>query len=119
MGNLCSSSSNKDDPFAQPGRTLGSAAPPQQGRTSVPKPKIQGSGRTVGGAAASLPESDPRAAAAKAAEERANKGQAKGKLAEQLAAQKKQSRTNTLEQASQDERAARAADENDQIRQWN
>ena len=45
MGNLCSTSSDKDA-FSQPGRTLDSAPP--QARTSKP-PKVGGPPRTLGG----------------------------------------------------------------------
>lgn len=74
MGGLCSKSSNTADPFAQPGRVLGSSADsnpnpraplPQRGPTSGP-------GRTLGGAGASGGGSntEPRNAAALAAEVR-------------------------------------------------
>ena len=74
MGNICGKES-KADPFAQPGRTLGSA-PPQQSRASIPKGTTGtgASGRTLGGTSAASGNgsgakgSDARGAAAKAAE---------------------------------------------------
>ena len=69
MGNLCGKPSKDSDPFAQPGRTLGSA-PPQSSNPRVGVPKISGTGsqgKTLGGPA-SGEEGDARSAAAKAAE---------------------------------------------------
>lgn len=72
MGNLCGKQS-KDDNFAGPGRTLGSAPPPSDNaRASIPATKkspLQGNGRTLGGPGGSG-DDDPRSAAAKAAEVR-------------------------------------------------
>ena len=72
MGNICSKSANKDDSFSTPGRVLGSSAaqPQAQGRASIPaaaKPKpVSEPPRQLGtGGDAS---SDPRSAAARAAE---------------------------------------------------
>lgn len=71
MGNLCGKHS-KDENFAGPGRTLGSAPPPSNNaRASIPAAKkspLQGNGRTLGEPGAS--GGDPRSAAAKAAEVR-------------------------------------------------
>jgi len=65
MGNLCGKPS-KDDPFSQPGRTVGSAPAPQS-RSSVPKISSQAQGQTLGGP--NLGDRDEaRRAAAKAAE---------------------------------------------------
>lgn len=54
-------------------------------------------------------------------QERAKKTQTqgRGKLGEQLAAQKKQTRGDTLEQASRETRGQRDADENTAVRNWN
>lgn len=73
MGNLCGKQS-KDDNFAGPGRTLGSAPPPSDNaRASIPAAKkqspLQGNGRTLGAPGESS-GNDPRSAAARAAEVR-------------------------------------------------
>ena len=69
MGNLCGKPSQDADPFAQPGRTLGSAPPrPAEPRASVPKISSQG-GQTLGGSGGGTAgKGDARSAAAKAAE---------------------------------------------------
>jgi len=90
MGNLCSKSSNQSDPFSRPGRVLG-----------TPDPDAQG------------PNSDARIRAAKAAKERAgdaSKSSNQGPLARELAAQKSQTRVQTLTEASRVEIDARRAD---------
>ncbi|KAK2755863.1 hypothetical protein FQN54_005658 [Arachnomyces sp. PD_36] len=127
MGNLCSRSANQPDPFAQPGRVLGtspstqnqpSRAPVPQKIDSKNKARVGGPPRTLGGGAGG--EGEARSAAAKAAEERARKQSASntGKLSSQLAAQKSQTRTGTLEQVSREERGARDADAASQARRW-
>ena len=64
MGNLCGKPSKENDPFTQPGRTVGSAPPkPSEPRASVPK--INSHGQALGGGGG---PSDARSAAAKAAE---------------------------------------------------
>lgn len=65
MGNLCGKPS-KEDPFSQPGRTVGSAPAPQS-RSSVPKISSSSQGQTLGG---SNPgdRDEARSAAARAAE---------------------------------------------------
>jgi hypothetical protein len=68
MGNLCGKESA--DPFAQPGRTLGSA-PALQTTSSVPASKkivVGGPPRTLGGSVSSSTEGDAKANAAAAAE---------------------------------------------------
>ena len=69
MGNLCGKPSRDSDPFAQPGRTLGSAPPqPSDSRAAVPKISGTGSqGKTLGGPLSET-QNDARSAAAKAAE---------------------------------------------------
>ncbi|KAI9775965.1 MAG: hypothetical protein M1839_000664 [Geoglossum umbratile] len=123
MGNLCGKESS--DPFAGPGRQLGSSSPPaSSGRATLPnskKPKITGPGRTLsenthaGGGAGD----DARRQAAQAAEERAQKAkQVKGKLGAQLAQQKQQTRTDTLGSMTAEELRRRDQDENAAARDW-
>lgn len=142
MGSCCSKSS--EDNFAGPGRQLGSTPAAGPDRASIPplnkqKPKISGTGRTLGSNSGGGSTDDPRAAAARAAEvspklykrtcdrahtkgrsqERAAKSQPKGKLGEQLAAQKAQTRTDTLAEASAEVRGARIQGQNAADRAWN
>ncbi|KAI9882502.1 MAG: hypothetical protein M1823_005751 [Watsoniomyces obsoletus] len=114
MGNLCGKQSS--DPFAQPGRTLGSAPAPASG--TAPLPRVSAAprpGRTLGGG---RDDSDARRAAALAAEERAKANAPKGKLARDLASQRQQTRVDTLGQASEQERRYRDADESAAARNW-
>ncbi|XDG06546.1 hypothetical protein ABKA04_006161 [Annulohypoxylon sp. FPYF3050] len=124
MGNICGKSDS--DNFSQPGRVLGSA-PPQPERSSVPA-KVGGPPRTLGGAGSSPNPPDlssdaveARRRAAEAAEARAQAASAKnsGKLGTQLAAQKKQTRNETLKEISDNERRQRDADEAAQSRSHN
>ncbi|OAA49248.1 hypothetical protein NOR_01171 [Metarhizium rileyi] len=107
MGNIC----GKEEPDASPpGRLLGSA-PPTQHKSTIPK-RVGGPARTLGGSSSGPGEAaaptadvgDARRKAAQAAEARA-KASSKpgGKLQSQLSAQKRQSRTETLKQASAEE----------------
>ena len=71
MGNICSKSSNPTDPFARPGRVLGTA-PPRTEAPHAPLPQKAnasrsntGTGRTLGGGEGSK---EPRTAAGRAAE---------------------------------------------------
>jgi len=114
MGNICGKESA--DSFAKPGRTL-SSAPPPSNTTTIPVPKS----RKVGGKAAAVPNSeDARRQAAAAAEARAQKSsKPAGKLERDLQEQRKQTRTDTLRQASKEERAARNADSNAEILNYN
>ncbi|RTE78686.1 hypothetical protein BHE90_006841 [Fusarium euwallaceae] len=119
MGNCCGKS--ESEAFSQPGRVLGSAPPPASRTASVPT-KVGGPPRTLGGAASAEGSSDAddaRRRAAEAAEARA-KAFAKpgGKLQTQLAAQKKQTRNDTLKDASQEQLRARDADEAAEARNW-
>ena len=138
MGNCCGGES-KDANFSGAGRTLGSQPAPNPEstppRVAVPA-KVGGPPRTLGGDG-SGEGSDPKSAAARAAEvpsairhhntctnhstqARASAANApKGKLGAALAEQKKQTRTNTLEAAAQQERQARTQDENLQALQHN
>ncbi|KAI2629749.1 hypothetical protein GGR54DRAFT_277863 [Hypoxylon sp. NC1633] len=128
MGNICGKSESEN--FAQPGRVLGSA-PPQPERASVPA-KISSPPRTLGGSdAPPPPQSDAqnggsntdeaRRRAAEAAEARAKAAATKstGKLGTQLAAQKKQTRNETLKELSNNEIRQRDADEGAQARTHN
>ncbi|KAI5275879.1 hypothetical protein E4T47_01346 [Aureobasidium subglaciale] len=120
----------KSDNFSSSGQTLANSsanAPKPVTATTPLKPKTASysptpaQGRTVGGTSTSVPGSDPRAAAALAAEERlkASQGREKGKLGKQLDAQKAQTHNQVLDETSRDNRLARNADENAQTRTWN
>lgn len=67
MGGLCSKQSDSSDNFSRPGRVLGASSTSKQATGSAPVPqKISaGPGRTIGGGDGG---SDPRSAAARAAE---------------------------------------------------
>ncbi|KAH7085997.1 hypothetical protein BKA63DRAFT_432632 [Paraphoma chrysanthemicola] len=117
MGNLCGKESK--DNFEGQGRTLGSAPAPVT-KASVPSnvtPK-----RTVGGPPRTLGEgnavNDPKSAAAAAAEARNSKA-ATGDLAKKLEAQKRQTNTQTLQQAANENRLAREADQATETRNYN
>ncbi|KAI3329157.1 hypothetical protein HD806DRAFT_274384 [Xylariaceae sp. AK1471] len=118
MGNICGKSDS--EAFSQPGRTLGSA-PPQPQRASIPA-HVGGPPRTLGGSPTPQGNNenpdDARRRAAEAAEARAQAASAKtsGKLGAQLAAQKKQTRNDTLQEISNNERRQRDADEAAQAR---
>ncbi|KAI0972540.1 hypothetical protein F4678DRAFT_428393 [Xylaria arbuscula] len=116
MGNICGKS--ESEAFSQPGRVLGSA-PPQPERASVPA-HVGGPPRTLGSPAAQgdSSDNDARRRAAEAAEARAQAASTKspGKLGTQLAAQKKQTRNETLQEISNNERRQREADEAAQAR---
>ncbi|KAI1847432.1 hypothetical protein JX266_006657 [Neoarthrinium moseri] len=131
MGNVCCGKADSDA-FQSPGRVLG-AAPPQPERASVPKSrKVGGPPRTLGGGGGggggggssssgdnSSAAADARRKAAEAAEARAKSAQkSTGKLGEQLQAQKKQTRQDTLNAASRDELRAREADQAAQARNY-
>ncbi|KAL4976756.1 hypothetical protein BDW66DRAFT_47187 [Aspergillus desertorum] len=148
MGNMCSSSKNQAEPgpSSRPGRVLGSNTANSTPRASIPataksKPKshFESPGRTLGsgispnaGAGAGSPgtghesgkrtledTNDARAKAAMAAQKRAAaSGANKGKLGTQLAAQRAQTQTQTLNEHSREERAARDADGAAAARRW-
>ncbi|KAM5468973.1 hypothetical protein MferCBS49748_003184 [Microsporum ferrugineum] len=126
MGNVCSKSSNPTDPFAQPGRVLGSQPAPADTTTPLirnnePSKSHTTGGRALGGGGNAGGSSDARSAAARAAEERVAKHSAaagKGKLSSQLAAQKAKSRNETLEDVSRAEREARDVQNADETRKW-
>lgn len=124
MGNLCGKQTSTDDAFSTPGRTVGSAPPSGPRTASVPQkktaaPKVGGPARTLGGGAEDnqTPE-EARRKAAEAAEARASKNGKGGKLATNLAAQKRQTRTDTLQEASQQNLQQRESDANAKIRQY-
>ncbi|KAL2212436.1 hypothetical protein CC79DRAFT_1329751 [Sarocladium strictum] len=123
MGNICG---KQDDPYAQPGRRVGSTPGTNaqaSNNKSVPVPKkVGGPGRTLGGASqdsSSASADDARRRAAEAAESRAKgTGKPAGKLQTQLNAQKKQNRSETLKEASNQEVRSRDADEAAKARNW-
>jgi hypothetical protein len=147
MGNLCGKQS-KDDNFQGSGRTLASAPAPttkasipahvanQGSAASKPQPKVGGPARTVGGSGGQ--GSDPKAAAAAAAEVRSQKSQpgvgqlltgqrdqarankpVTGDLAKKLEEQKKRTMNQTLQQTAHENRAQREADAANDIRNYN
>ncbi|KAK3693849.1 hypothetical protein B0T22DRAFT_436995 [Podospora appendiculata] len=116
MGNLCGkqSSSSSSDPFARPGRRLGSAPAPRSSApipaaASTPRPVVVGSGSGSGNAA---DDQRRKAAAAAAAEQRTKRANTVGKLGSQLAAQKKQTHLETLKEASSAKLRQREVDAN-------
>jgi len=114
MGNLCGKES-APDPFSQPGRTLSSAPPPNNKATSTVPKKVGGPPRTLGSNSAapqsSEQQEDARRKAAEAAEARAKAAnKPRGSLGGKLQEQRKQTRTDTLEAASKDERRMRDSD---------
>ncbi|EKJ71222.1 hypothetical protein NXS19_001260 [Fusarium pseudograminearum] len=121
MGNICGKT--EPEAFSQPGRVLGTAPPPTSGTAPVPK-QVGGPPRTLGGgsATAASGSDDPenaRRKAAEAAEARAKAASKPGgKLQTQLAAQKKQTRSETLKDASQEQLRAREADQATEARNW-
>ncbi|MCJ1380491.1 hypothetical protein MMC17_003596 [Xylographa soralifera] len=117
MGNCFGKESLHSDNFATPGRVVGSAPPQPAPRAAVPK--ISGQGRSLGGGQAS-DTTDARAAAAKAAEERAARAsQPKGKLGQALAKEKQQTRIGTLGEVSRDEQRRKDADGVAEARNYN
>ncbi|KAI9041574.1 uncharacterized protein KD926_006648 [Aspergillus affinis] len=135
MGNICSRSKNEPEPFSRPGRVLGSNPPPPSAgapggkkpagpRAPLPansKSNFGSPGRTLGDADdAGGQNSDARTNAALAAQKRAESSTpvGKGKLGSKLAAQKAQTQTQTLNEVSHDERAARDADDAANTRRW-
>ncbi|KAF2120791.1 hypothetical protein BDV96DRAFT_595202 [Lophiotrema nucula] len=138
MGNLCGKESK--DNFTGPGRVLGSAPPPSNNAKasvparvannegpakSKPAPKVGGPGRTTGSGPSG---EDPKAAAAAAAEIVGLTGLSKqarasrtatGDLGKKLEAQKKQTQSQTLQQAAYENRAAREADAVREARDYN
>ncbi|TRX93886.1 hypothetical protein FHL15_005268 [Xylaria flabelliformis] len=121
MGNICGKS--ESEAFSQPGRVLGST-PEQPQRASIPA-HVGGPPRTLGGGPPSAQGNsgdadadNARRRAAEAAEARAQAASARssGKLGAQLAAQKKQTRNDTLQEISNNERRQRDADEAAQAR---
>ncbi|KAI1345130.1 hypothetical protein F5Y15DRAFT_18254 [Xylariaceae sp. FL0016] len=124
MGNICGKS--EPEAFSSPGRVLGST-PAQPTRAPVP-PKVtskstapalqsrssENNSNDTGAAA------DARRRAAEAAEARANTASSKqsGPLGSKLAAQKKQTRNDTLQEVSYNERRTRDADEAAQARTY-
>ncbi|KAJ5432648.1 uncharacterized protein N7458_011804 [Penicillium daleae] len=126
MGNICSRSSNEPDAFAGPGRVVG--APPS-GQSTAPRASVPAKanwqntpGRTLGESSPQQGGNDEaRSNAAIAAQKRAEAASAssKGKLGTKLAAQKAKTQAQTLNEASETERAVRDADGAEEARQWN
>ncbi|KAF2869765.1 hypothetical protein BDV95DRAFT_620323 [Massariosphaeria phaeospora] len=143
MGNLCGKESQ--DNFQGPGRTVG-AAPAPATKATVPAriaattPKATGPGRAVGGGSGIGGGDNARSAAAAAAEvrsspkspvsverravkpmvttARASKAPT-GDLAKKLETQKKQTQSQTLQQAASENRAQRDADAATEARHYN
>ncbi|KAL2788999.1 hypothetical protein BJX66DRAFT_307576 [Aspergillus keveii] len=141
MGNICSSSKNEPEAFSAPGRVLGSSTANNTApRVSVPAGakskqspwkspgRTLGGGGSGGGSAAAGSSTGPgpgtetaedaRARAAAAAQARVEAKTAKGKLGTKLAAQKAQTQSQTLNEVSRGERAARDADGAEAARRW-
>ncbi|KAM7222326.1 hypothetical protein V8F06_002353 [Rhypophila decipiens] len=133
MGNLCGKES---DHFATPGRRLDAtpaqpktaSVPTGASRPSQPPPKVGGPPRTLGGSggggggagSSSSAADDARRKAAEAAEQRAKQASTtSGKLSSQLAAQKKQTRTDTLKELSETQLRQRDMDVNADVRNHN
>ncbi|KAG6251296.1 hypothetical protein E4U23_000783 [Claviceps purpurea] len=127
MGNIC----GKEDPEpALPTRAL-HTAPPSHRTAAVPaasKRKVGGPARTLGSnSKSSFPApgppaeaaADARRKAAEAAEARAKAASKPGgKLQSQLAAQKRQSRNETLKTAGEEERRVREIAQNEDVRAY-
>ncbi|KAK5054615.1 hypothetical protein LTR84_001506 [Exophiala bonariae] len=122
MGNICSKSANQPDNFSTPGRTIG-ATPQNSTATTTPVPKkvtANTPGRTLGGRVEAPSPDDARAAAARAAEERAaSASKPGGKLAKQLQDQKKQNSRQLVKEDAEAERRARDADASAEARNYN
>ncbi|KAJ5160434.1 uncharacterized protein N7482_007438 [Penicillium canariense] len=134
MGNICSRSSNEDEAFAGPGRVVG--APPA-GQSAAPRASVPASttwkntpGRTLGESsphqgdgdearsnAAIAAQANLRLALQKRAEALSSTN--KGKLGTKLAAQKAKTQTQTLNEASHAELAARDDAEVRKATEWN
>ncbi|KAL1882731.1 hypothetical protein VTK73DRAFT_1251 [Phialemonium thermophilum] len=118
MGNIC----GKPEPaaFSQPGRRLDSA-PPAPATAPLPdkqqRRRTMSGGRTLGGSSTTgtTDADDARRKAAAAAEARAQESSKGGKLHNQLQAQKKKTMTETLKEASNEERQRRDMDANVEI----
>ncbi|KAI2790181.1 hypothetical protein POX_d05687 [Penicillium oxalicum] len=127
MGNICSRSSNQPEAFTGPGRVVG--APPSAPQSNAPRASVPAKANWQSSPGRTLGESSPqqgggdeaRSNAAIAAQKRAEAASAanKGKLGSKLAEQKSKTHTQTLNEASQTERAVRNADEAAAARQWN
>ncbi|KAJ5281305.1 hypothetical protein N7478_006677 [Penicillium angulare] len=134
MGNLCSRASNDPDTFSGPGRVVGTTPSNPTPRASVPQNSNWKStpGRTLGenSPTKSQPQTQGRAGpgtdearsnAAIAAQKRADTASStsnKGKLGSRLAADKRKTQDQILNEVSLDERAARNADQAAEARQW-
>ncbi|KAJ0388454.1 hypothetical protein COL922a_000258 [Colletotrichum nupharicola] len=129
MGSVCGKESG-DDNFSSPGRPLGTAPPPQPKTAPIPA-RVGGPPRTLGGGSGSgaggasgersnADADDARRRAAEAAEARAKAAnKSTGKLGSQLNAQKKQTQTDLLKDASTQQLSQRDADAAAEARTYN
>ncbi|KAK2005152.1 hypothetical protein LX36DRAFT_665188 [Colletotrichum falcatum] len=128
MGSVCGKE-DKGDNFTSPGRPLGTAPPPQPKTAPIPArvggpPRTLGGGSSSGGSGASGQQSadaaEARRKAAEAAEARAKAAsKSTGKLSSQLNAQKKQTQTDLLKDASAQQLRQRDADAAAEARTYN
>ncbi|KAK1600620.1 uncharacterized protein LY79DRAFT_574885 [Colletotrichum navitas] len=130
MGSVCGKE-DKGDNFTSPGRPLGTAPPPQPKTAPIPS-RVGGPPRTLGGGSGdgsggggasgqqSADAAEARRKAAEAAETRAKAAsKSTGKLSSQLNAQKKQTQTDLLKDASAQQLRQRDADAAAEARTYN
>ncbi|KAK1972644.1 hypothetical protein LZ32DRAFT_5142 [Colletotrichum eremochloae] len=127
MGSVCGKE-DKGDNFTSPGRPLGTAPPPQPKTAPIPA-RVGGPPRTLGGGSGggdgasgqqSADAAEARRKAAEAAEARAKAAsKSTGKLSSQLNAQKKQTQTGLLKDASAQQLRQRDADAAAEARTYN
>ncbi|KAK1730782.1 hypothetical protein CaCOL14_002873 [Colletotrichum acutatum] len=126
MGSVCGK--EKGDNFDSPGRPLGTAPPPQPKTAPIPArvggpPRTLGGGSGAGGASgqqSSADAAEARRKAAEAAEARAKAAnKSTGKLSSQLNAQKKQTQSDLLKDASTQQLRQRDADAAAEARTYN
>ncbi|KAF1817257.1 hypothetical protein P152DRAFT_478273 [Eremomyces bilateralis CBS 781.70] len=125
MGNCFGKPSTKSSPFQGSARTVGSANPPArpaQGSSTATNPQKAAppikpeTGRTLGGGTRDV--EDPKAAAARAAESRAQKPTPSNKLALQLKTQQNRTRTEILKEASEENQRQKEVDAGATVRRW-
>ncbi|OHF01330.1 hypothetical protein CORC01_03363 [Colletotrichum orchidophilum] len=124
MGSVCGK--EKGDNFDSPGRPLGTAPPPQPKTAPIPA-RVGGPPRTLGGGSggasghqSSAGADEARRKAAEAAEARAKTAnKSTGKLSSQLNAQKKQTQSDLLKDASTQQLRQRDADAAAEARTYN
>ncbi|KAL0938812.1 uncharacterized protein CTRU02_205422 [Colletotrichum truncatum] len=125
MGSVCGKEKGEEN-FSSPGRPLGTAPPPQPKTAPIPARVVGGPPRTLGGGSSTSGErpnadaDDARRRAAEAAEARAKAAnKSTGKLGSQLNAQKKQTQTDLLKDASAQQLRQRDADAAAEARTYN